>query len=165
MMSVRKLSWSALFIALSALGAFIKIPAIIGSIALDSFPALLSAVFLGPVTGAVIAGAGHIVSAFLGGMPLGAFHFLILCEMAVLAWGYGKLYRSEKRLGAALFFLVGNVLIAPLPFAVLISPEFYMALLPALLTGTVLNLVIAFLLVPRLLPIVKKYDPGMAENR
>lgn len=165
MMSVRKLSWSALFIALSAVGAFIKIPAIIGSIALDSFPGILSAVLLGPVTGAVIAGAGHIVSAILGGMPLGTFHFLILVEMAVLAWGYGKLYRAEKRLGAAMFFLVGNALIAPLPFAVLISPEFYMALLPSMLAATVLNLVIAYLLAPRLLPIVKKYFHNMAVNR
>jgi predicted membrane protein len=164
-MSVRKLSWSAIFIALSAAGAFIKIPAIIGSVALDSFPALLSAVLLGPVYGAVIAGAGHIVSANLGGMQLGPFHFLIMFEMAVLAWGYGRLYTIEKRISAALLFFIGNAFIAPLPFVFLISREFYMAMLPSLLAGSIINLVIAQLLAPRLLPIMKKLLPDKAMNR
>jgi uncharacterized membrane protein len=156
-MSVREFCWTAMFIALSAAGAFIKIPAIVASVALDSFPALLSAVLLGPVFGAIIGGAGHILSAILGGMPLGPFHFLIMFEMAALAWGYGKLYRLEKRNRAALFFFIGNALIAPLPFLFLISPEFYTVMLPSLLAGTVLNLAIAHLLVPRLLPVMKRF--------
>ncbi|RFU62394.1 ECF transporter S component [Peribacillus glennii] len=164
-MSVVRLSWSALFIALSAVGACIKIPAIVGSIALDSFPALLGAVLLGPVAGATIAGTGHIISAMIGGMPLGSFHFLILFEMAVLAWGYGKLYVAGNRLGASLFFFAGNAVIAPLPFAVLISLEFYMALLPAILAGTLINVVLAFMLTPRLSPIMAKYFPYKQVNR
>ncbi|MDQ0218586.1 ECF transporter S component [Peribacillus cavernae] len=164
-MSVRKLSWAAIFIALSAAGAFIKIPALIGSVALDSFPALLAAVLLGPASGAVIAGAGHIVSAILGGMPLGPFHFLIMFEMAILAWGYGTLYLAGKRMSAAVLFLIGNVLIAPLPFVFLISPQFYMAMLPSLLAASVINLVIAHLLAPRLTPIIEKLFSDKEMNR
>ncbi|CAH0345000.1 hypothetical protein BCI9360_01276 [Bacillus sp. CECT 9360] len=163
-MFARKLSWSAIFIALSAVGSFIKLPAIIGTVALDSFPALLASVLLGPLFGAVIAGAGHIISAILGGMPLGPFHFLIMVEMAVLVWGYGRLYRTKKQKSAAFFFLVGNALIAPLPFMTLISPAFYTALLPSLLTGTIINLALAHLLTPRLHPVVKKILPQKEVN-
>ena len=42
-MNVRTISTLAVFIALSVVGAFIKIPSPIGSMALDSFPALLAA--------------------------------------------------------------------------------------------------------------------------
>ncbi|PLT35936.1 ECF transporter S component [Bacillus sp. V5-8f] len=164
-MAIRRLSWSAMFIALSAVGAFIKIPSMIGSIALDSFPALLGAVFLGPVTGAVIGGAGHIISALAGGMPLGTFHFLIMLEMAVLAWGYGKLCLAGKRFGGALFFLAGNAVVAPLPFAVLISHEFYIAILPGILAATVINLALAYVLAPRLLPLFKKIFPNIRVSR
>lgn len=45
-MNIRKMSLIALFIALSVIGAAIKIPAIIGSIALDVFPAILAGAFL-----------------------------------------------------------------------------------------------------------------------
>lgn len=164
-MAARKLSWAATFIALSAAGSFIKIPAIIGTVALDSFPALLTSLILGPLSGAVIAGAGHIISAILGGLPLGPFHFLIMAEMAVLAWGYGHLYRTEKRKSAAFFFLVGNAFIAPLPFMKLISPAFYTAMLPALLAGTIINLAISHLLAPRLYPVLKKLLPQKVVNQ
>ena len=50
-MNVRTISTLAVFIALSVVGAFIKIPSPIGSMALDSFPALLAAALLGPVAG------------------------------------------------------------------------------------------------------------------
>ena len=57
--------------------------------ALDSFPALLAAVLLGPVAGGIVAGIGHIVSALIGGMPLGPFHFLIMVEMFIFVWLFG----------------------------------------------------------------------------
>ncbi|MFD1851598.1 hypothetical protein [Oceanobacillus bengalensis] len=45
-MGARKMSILALFITLSVIGAAIKVPAILGSVALDSFPALLVPHFL-----------------------------------------------------------------------------------------------------------------------
>jgi len=53
------MSLLALFIALSVIGASIKSPAVIGSVALDVFPALFSSVLIGKRTGAVVAGLGH----------------------------------------------------------------------------------------------------------
>src|SRR5699024_11235420 len=62
-LSAKKMSLLALFIALSVIGASIKIPAVIGSVALDVFPALFASVLIGKRTGAVVAGLGHILTA------------------------------------------------------------------------------------------------------
>ena len=40
-MNTKKMSLLALFVALSIIGAMIKIPAVVGSVALDAFPALV----------------------------------------------------------------------------------------------------------------------------
>ena len=164
-MDVRKISAIAIFIALSAVGAMIKIPSPIGSIALDSFPALLAAVILGPVSGAIVAGLGHIISAFIGGMTLGPFHFLIMVEMAVLTWMFSILYINGKKVGAFFLFFISNAFVLALPFAFLISPGFYTLLVPGLTVATAVNVVLAVLLLPRLEPVLKKiiYKDGFAE--
>lgn len=164
-MDVRKISAIAIFIALSAVGAMIKIPSPIGSIALDSFPALLAAVILGPVSGAIVAGLGHIISAFIGGMTLGPFHFLIMVEMAVLTWMFSILYINGKKAGAFLLFFISNAFVLALPFAFLISPGFYTLLVPGLTVATAVNVVLAVLLLPRLEPVLKKiiFKDGLAE--
>lgn len=164
-MDVRKISAIAIFIALSTVGAMIKIPSPIGSIALDSFPALLAAVILGPVSGAIVAGLGHIISAFIGGMTLGPFHFLIMVEMAVLTWMFSILYINGKKVGAFFLFFISNAFVLALPFAFLISPGFYTLLVPGLTVATAVNVVLAVLLLPRLEPVLKKIilKDGLAE--
>ncbi|MFD6438788.1 ECF transporter S component [Peribacillus sp. NPDC060186] len=164
-MNVRKISTIAIFIALSAVGAMIKVPSPIGSIALDSFPALLAAVILSPVSGAIVAGLGHIISAFIGGMTLGPFHFLIMVEMAVLVWMFGVLYVHGKKIGAFFLFFIGNAFILALPFAFLVSLEFYTMLVPGLTGATAINVVLAALLLPRLEPVLKKviFKDGFVE--
>ncbi|MFS0888118.1 ECF transporter S component [Peribacillus frigoritolerans] len=164
-MDVRKISAIAIFVTLSAVGAMIKIPSPIGSIALDSFPALLAAVILGPVSGAIVAGLGHIISAFIGGMTLGPFHFLIMVEMAVLTWMFSILYINGKKVGAFFLFFISNAFVLALPFAFLISPGFYTLLVPGLTVATAVNVVLAVLLLPRLEPVLKKliFKDGLAE--
>src|SRR5687768_13468119 len=110
----KKAALIGMFVALSVAGAAIKIPAMVGSVALDAAPALVSAVILGSVPGALIAGSGHLLSALLGGMPLGPLHLIVALEMAGLAWIFGRLYASEKRIIAATLFLLGNAFVAPL---------------------------------------------------
>src|SRR5699024_3998457 len=53
-MDIKKISLLALFIDLSVIGSFIKIPAVFCSIALDAFPALLSVVIIGTTAWAII---------------------------------------------------------------------------------------------------------------
>ncbi|WP_404451243.1 ECF transporter S component [Virgibacillus necropolis] len=148
-MSTRKLSLLALFIALSVIGASIKIPAIVGSIALDAFPALLASVLLGKYQGAIIAGFGHVVSAFLAGMMLGPMHLIIALEMAIMVWCFSVIYQTGKKKFAGLFFILSNSFLAPLPMIFLFSEEFYYALLPPLFIGATFNTVLALVLIPR----------------
>ncbi|MCF6411674.1 ECF transporter S component [Pseudalkalibacillus salsuginis] len=152
----KQISLSGLFAGLSVVGASIKIPAIIGSVALDVFPALVAAVMIGRWSGALVTVVGHLVSSLLVGMPLGPFHFIIALEMAFLVWAFATLYEKGKRMWAGLIFIIGNGLIAPLPFIYLISQSFYVAIVPSLLIGSIINAAITFLLVHRFHSMVVK---------
>ncbi|MGD6902889.1 ECF transporter S component [Bacillus infantis] len=149
-MKNKKMMLAALFIAFSAIGAAVKIPAVIGSVALDSFPALAAAALLGGGSGSIVAGLGHLLSALVGGMPLGPLHFLVAAEMAVLVWVYGKLWGSGRRKMAFAIFAAGNTFAAPLPFLFLMGTGFYIAIVPSLLIGSLLNGLLAFWAVPRI---------------
>ncbi|MFC0522741.1 ECF transporter S component [Pontibacillus salicampi] len=74
---MRRFVMLALWIALAAMGGILKVPVGFGSIALDSAPAILASLFLGPMAGGLVAGAGHFLSALTGGFPLGPFHLII----------------------------------------------------------------------------------------
>ncbi|GLB60956.1 ECF transporter S component [Cytobacillus sp. NCCP-133] len=164
-MKSMKVSLAAMLIALTAAGAAIKIPAIIGSVALDAFPALLAAVLLGGWGGAAVASVGHLLSALLGGMPLGPLHFLIAAEMALLAFAFGYLYRRGRRWQAGVLFILGNAFAAPLPFIFLMGKAFYLAIVPSLFIGSVLNTVIAYIAIPRLVRILEPHFTKMSEGQ
>lgn len=154
----------AMFIALSAIGAMIKIPSPMGSVALDSFPALLAALVLGPAAGGAAAALGHLLSAMMSGMVYGPLHFLIMLEMGILVWMYGRLAVPGHKKSAAFLFLIGNSFILPLPFAAIISPAFYYTLLLPLTAATVINLLAALLIGPRLVPLLQKMLSGGKEQ-
>lgn len=59
-MKLRNLILTALFVALSFVGANMKI---VGSIAFDSMPGFLGALILGPLYGAAIGSIGHFLTA------------------------------------------------------------------------------------------------------
>ncbi|WP_026580714.1 ECF transporter S component [Bacillus sp. J33] len=163
-MKSMRMGMAAMLVALTAIGAAIKIPAIIGSVALDSFPALLAGALLGGSGGAAVASIGHLLSALLGGMPLGPLHFFIAGEMALLAFIFSALYRKGKRWQAGLLFVLGNAFAAPLPFIFLMGKAFYVAIVPSLFIGSVLNAIIAYIVIPRLAsliaPILSKAGAG-----
>src|SRR4051812_38910864 len=155
-MKSRMLSLLALFAALSAVGAAIKIPAIVGSVAFDVFPALLAAALLGSGAGALVGALGHLLSALIAGFPLGPMHFLIAIEMAALVFIFAVLYKKNKKISAAILFILANAFAAPLPFIFLMNMAFYVALVPSLLIGSIINTVIALLVIPRLKALFKQ---------
>ncbi|WP_165998509.1 ECF transporter S component [Bacillus sp. Cs-700] len=155
-MSGKRASLLAMFIALSVVGAIFKMPSAVGSVALDAFPALIAAVLLGKRCGALIASFGHLLSALIVGFPLGPMHLAIAGEMAALVWLFGKLYEAKKTKWASATFAIGNGLVAPLPFLFLMGTGFYVAIVPSLLIASVLNLALALILIPRLVPHFEK---------
>jgi uncharacterized membrane protein len=156
MNKTRILALTVACIGLSVIGAFIKIPAVIGSVALDSAPALVAAVLLGPFLGGAVGAAGHIVSAMLSGFPLGPAHLLIGIEMFFLVAGFGFLAQKKQKAMAFLFFFVGNAIVAPLPFIWMMGMPFYIGIVPSLLIAAAVNLIIAALVSPRLMKLFDK---------
>lgn len=149
-MQLRRLTLTAIFAALCVIGGLIKIPSSIGSLALDTVPALISAAFLPPVFSGVAAMFGHMASAMNSGFLLGPFHILIALEMFVIVFIFARLHKAGRNLTKWTFFVVANGLIAPLPFYFLISPAFFLGSLPFLLLATIVNALVAAVVLPSL---------------
>ncbi|KKB36022.1 ECF transporter S component [Bacillus thermotolerans] len=155
-MKARHISWLALFTALSVVGGMLKVPAPVSSVALDSFPALLAAGLLGAVPGALVGAFGHLISALMGGMPLGPLHALIAAEMAAIMWLFGWLYARGKRFFSLTVFVLLNGLVSPAPFILLMGWPFYVGMVLSLMIASLVNGVIGALLLPRLLPVYER---------
>lgn len=88
-LSTKVLVYCALLIALSFIGAQIKI---FGSIAFDSLPAFLGALLLGPIAGAVIGILGHFLTAITSGFPQTVpIHIIIAIGMGGICYSFGFL--------------------------------------------------------------------------
>jgi len=159
--NVKRISWLALFTALSVVGGMIKVPAIVASVALDSFPALLAAGLLGAGPGALVAAFGHLLSALAGGMPMGPFHLLIAAEMAGAVWLFARIYQTAKPLLAIITFILLNGLVLPLPFIFVMGWEFYVTIMPSLLIASMLNGILAWVALPRLQILFEKHFGGV----
>jgi ECF transporter, substrate-specific component len=149
-MQVKRITLTAFFAALCVIGGLIKIPSGIGSLALDTVPALISAAFLPPVFSGVAAMLGHTASAMYAGFPLGPFHVLIALEMLVIVIIFARLHKAGRNVTKWIFFIVANGLLAPLPFYFLISPAFFLGAIPFLLLATIVNAVVAAVVMPSL---------------
>ena len=95
-MKLRIMTLTAIFAALCAVGGFIKIPSGVGSLALDTVPALLAASFLPPVFVGAASMIGHLASAMYAGFPLGPFHILIAIEMMIILYVFARLHKAER---------------------------------------------------------------------
>ena len=108
--SARRIAILAIFIALSAVGAVIKIPSPLGSIGLDSFPGYFCALAFGYPEGAIVA-VGHLLSAAVAGFSVTVpLHLAIAVSMAVVAVIVRFLATKIGKIGPVLSIIVGVVL-------------------------------------------------------
>lgn len=143
--TTKRLTYLAMFIALSTVGASIKIPSIIGTPALDSFPGFLAALLMGPVNGALVAAIGHMLTALTAGFPLTIpIHLLIAGGMAGIVALFAVSSRYSRWLGMAVGIVL-NGLVLPGLFVLIPSfgKAFFMAMMVPLLIASVLNIVLA----------------------
>lgn len=112
----------AVFSALSVVGSFIPFPSPVGTIAFDSFPGYLAALYFGILDGAVICGVGHLATAIVHGFPLGIWHLLIAFGMTAVGaivgltnkiigrpWGFAPATVAGIAVNTALFPLAAPV--------------------------------------------------------
>lgn len=140
----RRVARIAILVALSAVGAFIKLPSPTGTVALDSAPGYVAAAAFGPGEGAIVGAIGHLASALTTGFPLGLpVHLLVAVAMMLWVAAFGILARRVNMVvavviatllngvaGAALLLPIGGVGL----FASLVLP---------LTVGSAINIVIA----------------------
>lgn len=142
----RRVARMAILVALSAVGAFIKIPSPTGTVALDAAPAFLGAIAFSPVEGSIVGALGHLLSALTTGFPLGLpIHLLVAAEMALFVWIFGVVAR---RVNVWLAMVVG-ILLNGVGGAALMIPiggvGLFTSLVVPLLVGATINVVVAVL--------------------
>lgn len=145
-LSARKLAVMAIFIALSAVGALIKIPSPVGTVGLDAAPGFFVAIGFGGWVGAVVAAIGHLLTSAVVGFPLTLpVHLVIAAGMAGCAFVFGWLGR-KGRTGLVLGFVVAALLNSVVLGLIMIpigGVPLYLATIVPLLIGAVVNLAIA----------------------
>lgn len=144
-LALKKLTLTALLLAMCIIGANIKI---LGSIALDSAPAFLGAILLGPWIGAFLGFFGHMTSAMLSGFPLTLpIHLIIgaLMALCMFAFGWIRKKMGVNRLSAIILAdIVGYIINVPLEIPLLypLLKGAIIALFVPLTVATIFNIVI-----------------------
>lgn len=148
-MSTKKTTICGLFIALSVVGANIKI---FSSIAFDAFPGFLGGLILGPVYGGIIGMLGHMFTAITSGFPLSLpVHLIIAVFMFITVFCFSKAYTfimkktKNKLLALLIASAVGVMINAPIELIFLVpilGKAACLALLVPLLIGAIANFVL-----------------------
>lgn len=144
-MKIRKLTTVAVLLALCVVGANVKL---MGSIALDSFPAFLGALLFGPWIGAFLGAFGHMISSMLSGFPLTLpVHLIVAALMALCmgVFGFIRQYLGKSRWYSILLADVCGYLInVPLDLLILypVMHQAVIALFVPLSVATIANLVL-----------------------
>lgn len=142
--SPRRVARVAILVALSGVGAFIKIPSPTGTVALDSAPGYLAAAAFSPLEGGVVGALGHLISAATAGFPLGLpIHLVVAAEMFVFAWVLGLLARPLGALVAGVVAVLLNGLLAPAILLPIGGIGMYATQVVPLLVGSAVNVAVA----------------------
>src|SRR5690625_5181129 len=91
-MTAKRISYLALFIALSVIGGLITLPSPFGSIALDSFPALIAAVWIDKNSGAIVGRVCCIIFGLLGGCVVRSFVIMFAICMVIIVSVFANSY-------------------------------------------------------------------------
>lgn len=147
-MKLKTLTQVGVLVALSVIGAFIKIPSVVGSLAFDAVPGYFAALCFSPVIGASVAVLGHAATATWSGFPLGIpVHMLISTGMCCAAYTTGALAKHNLYVGALAGVLI-NGLLLPAVFIALpqFGTAFFVTATPSILAASVLNVTASVLL-------------------
>lgn len=150
--ATRRMAVLALLIALSALGAYVKIGP--GTIAFDSAAGFVAALLLGPVSGAAVCALGHLASALVTGFPLTLpFHLMVAAAMAVVGAVGGLVARRAGPTAGAIALTVANGVGAPAILSLLPNPlglQLFAVLAAPLTLAAAANAAVALVLVAAL---------------
>jgi uncharacterized membrane protein len=158
----------ALFIAMSVVGGYIKLPnPITSSIAFDSLPAYLAALLLGGIPGAIVGFLGHMASAALGGFPLSLpIHILVGIEMAIIMPLFNLCAKKTNIFVVIIVGILLNGVVCPASLILVPGmgiPVFLGSLIP-LTTASALNIIICALIFKPIKKAIPKEMAGVFEG-
>ncbi len=135
-----------LMVAMSFVGANIKLPGPFSTIAFDSFPAYFAGLLLGGIPGGVVGLVGHLMTSFLSGFPFGLpLHAMIGGMMFISVLVFSLVTKKVNwMLGSILAVIVNGVL---MPIVLVLMPGFEwamaMAFIPMLTAASAVNVALA----------------------
>lgn len=133
----------AILIALSAVGALIKIPSPVGTVAFDAAPAFVAAFAFTMPEAALVAFLGHLFTAATSGFPLTVpVHLIVAAMMVVAVLAGGWLARRVNLWLGVVVAVVVNAVVAPLVLVPMFGWGFFIGSLVALLVGAVANVAV-----------------------
>lgn len=139
----KNLSIMGMFIALCAIGATIKVPSPTGTVAFDSAPGFMAAVFLGPRYGAITAAFGHLITSLISGFPMSIpIHIFVACQMAFFSWAYGIIAKKNLILATIVASLL-NAVLAPALLIPFFGVAFFTGMIIPLLMASFANVFVA----------------------
>ena len=140
----RRIARIAILVAISAVGAFIRLPSPTGTVALDAAPGFVAAAAFGPGEGSIVGALGHLFSALITGFPLTLpVHLLIAAATMVWVGAFGLVARKVNiwaaiPVGILINGVGGSALMIPV-----LGVGAFAALVVPLTIGATINIVIA----------------------
>lgn len=142
--NVKRLSIMAIFIALSAVGALIKIPSPVGTIGMDSAPGFFCALAFGGLTGAIVIAFGHLLTAAVVGFPMTIpIHLYIALQMAIWAMCYHWVNEKLGLIPAVIVAIILNGVVSAFAMFPMMGMGGVLGLMPFLIVGAALNVIIS----------------------
>jgi len=140
----RKIARVAIFIALSAVGALVKIPSPTGTVALDACPGFFSAITFGAKEGGIVAFLGHLLTAAITGFPLGfPTHLYIGVQMAIWVIIFRYVSHKTNLIFGAIIAILLNGILSSLLMIPIGGIGLFVALVLPLTVGAAINVIIA----------------------
>ena len=142
--NVKRLSIMAIFIALSAVGALIKIPSPVGTIGMDAAPGFFSALAFGGLTGAIVIAFGHLLTAAVVGFPMTIpIHLYIAFQMALWALAYRWVNEKLGLIPAVIVGIILNGVVSSFAMLPIMGMGGVLGLMPFLIVGAAINVIIS----------------------
>ncbi len=143
-LSVKRVAYISIFIALSAVGAMIKIPSPAGTIGLDSAPGYFCALAFGTVEGVSVIFIGHVLTSGIVGFPLGLpLHIFIAVQMGLWAMGFRWVTRQFGLIPGAVIAVLLNGVVSAFTLFFVGGMGAVLGVMPFLIVGSLINVVVA----------------------
>jgi uncharacterized membrane protein len=143
-LSVKRVAYIAIFIALSAVGAMIKIPSPAGTIGLDSAPGYFCALAFGYVEGVSVIFIGHLLTSGIVGFPLGLpLHIFIAVQMGLWAVVFRWVTHKFGMIPGIVTAVLLNGVVSAFTLVFVGGMGAALGVMPFLIVGSLINVVVA----------------------